>query len=114
MKTNRCLHQIVVFAAIVTAVGAAAFGAASDAARMSSDMMNPGTPLRIKEHCCGGSFKVLFYGNSIAMYDITGRKVLEEAFTEELSIRHLPNGLYLMNIITAEGKVISKKIMVNR
>ena len=54
------------------------------------------------------------HGNSIAMYDITGRKVLEEAFTEELSIRHLPNGLYLMNIITAEGKVISKKIMVNR
>ena len=68
MKTIRCFSQMAFFAAIATAVGSAAFGAASDAARMSSDMMNPGAPLRIKEHCCGGSFKVLFYGNSIAMH----------------------------------------------
>lgn len=53
-------------------------------------------------------------GCSIAMYDLTGRKVMETPFTNELSIRHLPNGLYLMNITTAEGSIISKKIMVSK
>jgi hypothetical protein len=53
-------------------------------------------------------------GCSIAMYDLTGRKVMETPFTNELSISHLPNGLYLMNITTAEGSIISKKIMVSK
>ena len=65
---TRCLRQLAVLAATVTVAGPIAFGATSDAARMSSDMMNPGTPLRIKEHADGGSFKILFYGNSIAMH----------------------------------------------
>jgi len=60
------LRGIAAALALVAAVAAQA--AQSDAARMSSDMMNPGTPLRIEEHSCGGSFKVLFYGNSIAMH----------------------------------------------
>ena len=53
-------------------------------------------------------------GSSISMYDITGRKVMQRTFTPELSIGDLPNGLYLLNITTAEGNIVSKKIMVNR
>ena len=53
-------------------------------------------------------------GTAIAVYDITGRKVMHEAFTNKLMIGHLSNGLYLLNITTADGTVISKKIMVNR
>lgn len=53
-------------------------------------------------------------GTAIAVYDVTGRKVMHETFTKELSVSHLSNGLYLLNITTADGIVISKKIMVNR
>jgi hypothetical protein len=53
-------------------------------------------------------------GSSIAVYDITGRQVMHEAFHNELSVSHLSNGLYLLNITTAEGTVITKKIMVNQ
>ena len=60
------LRGIAAALALVAAVAAQA--EQSDAARMSSDMMNPGTPLRIEGDSCGGSFKVLFYGNSIAMH----------------------------------------------
>ena len=53
-------------------------------------------------------------GTSIAVYDIMGRQVMQEAFRNELSVSHLSNGLYLLNITTAEGNVITKKIMVNQ
>lgn len=53
-------------------------------------------------------------GASIAIYDITGRKVMHQAFANELSLSQLSNGLYLMNITTTDGTVISKKIMVNQ
>ena len=53
-------------------------------------------------------------GSSITIYDITGRQIMQEAFRDELSVSHLCNGLYLLNITTAEGTVITKKIMVNQ
>ena len=53
-------------------------------------------------------------GSTIAVYDIIGRKVLQSDFTNELSVNQLSNGLYLLNITTAEGIVISKKFMVNQ
>ena len=46
--------------------GAAA--AQSDAERMKSDMMNPGSALCTVEQSGGGTFKVLIYGNSIALH----------------------------------------------
>lgn len=51
-----------------------AFGAAfaadrqSDAARMGATAMNPGGALRCMERIGGGDFKVLIYGNSIALH----------------------------------------------
>ena len=42
--------------------------AGCDASRMKSGMMNPGTGLRTVERVCGGEFKVLVYGNSIALH----------------------------------------------
>ena len=51
-------------------------------------------------------------GSTIALYDLTGRKVLQGAYSNEVSVGHLPSGLYLMNIVTTEGTIISKKIMI--
>ena len=53
-------------------------------------------------------------GASVAIYDITGRSIMRTAFSNELSISQLNNGLYLLNITTTDGLVISKKIMVNQ
>ena len=40
----------------------------SDAARMDAEMMNPGSALRTAAREDGGKFKVLIYGNSIALH----------------------------------------------
>ena len=40
----------------------------SDAKRMGAEMMNPGAKLGCRERRCGGGFKVLIYGNSIAAH----------------------------------------------
>ena len=53
-------------------------------------------------------------GSSIALYDITGRIVIQRSYSDEVSIEHLCNGLYFINITTADGNVISRKIMVKR
>ena len=40
----------------------------SDAERMGAEMMNPGAKISCHERRCGGRFKVLIYGNSIAAH----------------------------------------------
>ena len=54
----------------VAAAAVFAFGAApeSDAAKMGSEMMNPGSALNGVERTGMGQFKVLVYGNSIALH----------------------------------------------
>ena len=47
---------------------AAPGGTADDAAKMNSGMMNPGSALRAVERIDGGEFRVLVYGNSIALH----------------------------------------------
>ena len=51
-------------------------------------------------------------GVSIALYDLTGRKVMQRSFINEIPVGELHNGLYLLNITTADGNIISKKIIV--
>ncbi len=41
---------------------------ADDAEKMNSGMMNPGSALRAVERIDGGEFRVLVYGNSIALH----------------------------------------------
>lgn len=53
-------------------------------------------------------------GATVNLYDITGRMLTHSTFTGELSVSQLSNGLYLLNITTTDGIVISKKIMVNQ
>ena len=51
-------------------------------------------------------------GISIAIYDLTGRRVMQHSFTKEIPVSQFHEGLYLLNITTADGNVISKKIIV--
>lgn len=51
-------------------------------------------------------------GVSVDIYDLTGRRVMHRSFTSEIPLSQLRNGLYLLNITTADGNIISKKIIV--
>ena len=51
-------------------------------------------------------------GVGIALYDLTGRKVMQGTFTDEIPVSQLQDGLYFLNITTADGSVITKKIIV--
>lgn len=51
-------------------------------------------------------------GASLILYDLTGRKVLQSAFTPELSVEGLSDGFYLLSIITADGQRFNKKITI--
>ena len=58
-------------AILVAAIAACVVSAAdkqSDAARMGAEMMNPGAGLACLERKCDGQFRVLVYGNSIALH----------------------------------------------
>ena len=65
-KKDSALLAALSLLAALTAV--AAFGAADDAAKMGAAKMNPGVGLRCVERVGGGEFKVLIYGNSIALH----------------------------------------------
>lgn len=70
--TNDC-RLLLVAAVMAVAIGGFAAPAAraageDDAARMGAQMMNPGSKLRGIESTSKGEFKVLIYGNSIALH----------------------------------------------
>jgi len=50
---------------------------------------------------------------SVMMYDVMGKLVLSEFDTEtnKIDIKKLPNGLYIIKIITADGKLFTNKIV---
>lgn len=53
-------------------------------------------------------------GRSVTLFDLTGRKVVETAFAPEISLNGLPDGLYLVRIITADGKAMHQKISIRQ
>ena len=48
------------------------------------------------------------------IYDITGRKVYQDAFTKEIPVGELRDGLYFISLTTAQGQVITKKIVIRK
>ena len=51
-------------------------------------------------------------GVSIALYDLTGRRVMQRSFTDEIPVSQLSQGLYLLHITNTNGDIITKKIIV--
>jgi hypothetical protein len=72
MTSAVLLYRIRLFALLCLVVAGAfavdACAAQSDAARMGATAMNPGSRLGFVERIDGGEFKVLVYGNSIALH----------------------------------------------
>lgn len=51
-------------------------------------------------------------GQAITLYDMMGRRVLEKSFSTDLSVAGLRSGVYLLQITTSEGNIISKKLSI--
>ena len=49
-----------------------------------------------------------------SIYDLTGRKVYQNAFEKELPVDHLTDGLYFISLTTAQGQVITQKIVIRK
>ena len=50
----------------------------------------------------------------VSIYDLTGRKVLQSEYQPNISVSHLNNGLYFIQIVTAEGQVINQKFIISK
>ena len=49
-----------------------------------------------------------------SIYDLTGRKVYQNAFEKEIPVDHLTDGLYFISLTTAQGQVITQKIVIRK
>ena len=49
------------------------------------------------------------------IYDLAGRKALQETIFEgKINVEKLTDGMYFISIITEEGQVINKKIIIRK
>jgi len=55
-----------------------------------------------------------FKNSQVSLYDITGRTVYQGEYQHEISVSHLNNGLYFIQVITAEGQVINQKFIISK
>ena len=55
-----------------------------------------------------------FEGGQTAIYDLTGRKVYQGAYQPEIGVSGLKNGLYFIQIVTAEGQVFTQKFIIEK
>ena len=55
-----------------------------------------------------------FEDGQVNLYDLTGHKVYQGIYQNEISVSELNDGLYFIQIITAEGQVISQKIIIRK
>ena len=53
-------------------------------------------------------------GNTITVYDLTGRQVMMVPFTEEVNVSQLRDGLYFMSVTTGNGGIVTQKFMVKK
>ena len=50
----------------------------------------------------------------VSIYDLTGRKVLQGEYQPNISVSHLNNGLYFIQIVTDEGQVFNQKFIISK
>jgi len=48
------------------------------------------------------------------IFDLTGRKVYQNAFKETIPVDNLTDGLYFISLTTAQGQVITQKIVIRK
>ena len=54
------------------------------------------------------------YGGQVSIYDLTGHKVYQGDYQNQISVSNLNDGLYFLNITTNEGQVINQKFIIKK
>ena len=54
------------------------------------------------------------HGGQVSIYDLTGRKVYQGDYQNEISVSNLNDGLYFLSITTNEGQVINHKFIIRK
>ena len=55
-----------------------------------------------------------FEDGQMCIYDITGRKVYQGEYQNELSVTNLNSGLYFLQVTTTEGQVFTQKFIIEK
>ena len=55
-----------------------------------------------------------FEGGQTSLYDLTGRRVYQGEYQPKISVSGLNNGMYFVQIVTAEGQVITQKFIIEK
>ena len=55
-----------------------------------------------------------FNDGQMSIYDITGRKVYQGEYQNELSVIDLNSGLYFLQVTTNEGQVFTQKFIIEK
>ena len=55
-----------------------------------------------------------FDGGQVSLFDITGRKVYQGAYQHDIAVSNLNNGMYFIQVVTAEGQVINQKFIISK
>ena len=55
-----------------------------------------------------------FDKGQLSVYDITGRKVYQGEYQHDIAVGDLNNGMYFIQIVTAEGQVFNQKFIISK
>ena len=55
-----------------------------------------------------------FENAQVAIHDLTGRKVIQTEYKSEIVVNQLLDGMYFLNITTADGQVITQKFIIRK
>ena len=50
---------------------------------------------------------------TMALYDLTGKQIINQDFVKEINTANLAKGFYLLRLITDDGDVVVKKVIKN-
>ena len=55
-----------------------------------------------------------FENSQMSLYDLTGRQVYHGAYQHDIPVGNLNDGMYFIQVVTAEGQVINQKFIISK
>ena len=55
-----------------------------------------------------------FEGSQVSLYDLTGRRVYQGEYQHNIAVSNLNDGMYFIQVVTAEGQVITQKFIISK
>ena len=52
--------------------------------------------------------------SQISIYDLTGKRVYQSSFADEISVADFTDGMYFISVTTAEGQVFTQKFIISK